>query len=146
MWLLLLSLNSEPSVGHKGGSPVAVPPSSIAGFIIHSRSGPFLEDDSSIPASPWLTLTSGGGTPSSTPISQPLKSSPTTQASILPCPQPPLGLGHHLYLRKGTPLASRVAQGVSGPSSSWVWNPRVFADDAQGWQCPFVLCLHLILI
>ena len=33
-------------------------------------------------------------------------------------------------LRKGTPLASRVAQGVSGPSSSCVWNPRVFADDA----------------
>ena len=45
-------------------------------------------------------------------------------------------------LRKGTPLASRVAQGVSGPSSSCVWNPRVFADDARGWQCPFVLCLH----
>ena len=20
-----------------------------------------------------------------------------------------------------------------------VWNPRVFADDARGWQCPFVL-------
>ena len=31
---------------------------------------------------------------------------------------------------------------VSGPSSSCVWNPRVFADDARGWQCPFVLCLH----
>ena len=45
-------------------------------------------------------------------------------------------------LRKGTPLAARVAQGVSGPSSSCVWNPRVFADDARGWQCPFVLCLH----
>ena len=30
------------------------------------------------------------------------------------------------------------AQGVSGPSSSCVWNPRVFADDARGWQCPFV--------
>ena len=45
-------------------------------------------------------------------------------------------------LRKGTPLASRVAQGVSGPSSSCVWNPRVFADDARGWQCTFVLCLH----
>ena len=27
-------------------------------------------------------------------------------------------------------------------SSSCVWNPRVFADDARGWQCPFVLCLH----
>ena len=38
------------------------------------------------------------------------------------------------------PLASRVAQGVSGPSSSCVWNPRVFADDARGGQCPFVLC------
>ena len=37
---------------------------------------------------------------------------------------------------------SRVAKGVSGPSSSCVWNPRVFADDARGWQCPFVLCLH----
>ena len=36
-------------------------------------------------------------------------------------------------MRKGTPLASRVAQGVSGPSSSCVWNPRVFADDARGW-------------
>ena len=24
------------------------------------------------------------------------------------------------------------AQGVSGPSSSCVWNPRVFADDARG--------------
>ena len=23
-----------------------------------------------------------------------------------------------------------------------MWNPRVFADDARGWQCPFVLCLH----
>ena len=34
-------------------------------------------------------------------------------------------------MRKGTPLASRVAQGVSGPSSSCVWNPRVFADDAR---------------
>ena len=34
------------------------------------------------------------------------------------------------------------AQGVSGPSSSCVWNPRVFVDDARGWQCPFVLCLH----
>ena len=31
---------------------------------------------------------------------------------------------------------------ASGPSSSFVWNPRVFADDARGWQCPFVLCLH----
>ena len=31
---------------------------------------------------------------------------------------------------------------ASGPSSSCEWNPRVFADDARGWQCPFVLCLH----
>ena len=23
-----------------------------------------------------------------------------------------------------------------------MWNPRVFADDARGWQCPFLLCLH----
>ena len=23
-----------------------------------------------------------------------------------------------------------------------MWNPRVFADDARGWLCPFVLCLH----
>ena len=46
------------------------------------------------------------------------------------------------FLKKGTPLASRVAQGVSGPSSSCVWNPRVFADCARGWQYPFVLCLN----
>ena len=26
--------------------------------------------------------------------------------------------------------------------NSGMWNPRVFADDARGWQCPFVLCLH----
>ena len=45
-------------------------------------------------------------------------------------------------LRKGTPLASRVAQRVSGPSSSCVWNPRVFLDDARECQCPFVLSLH----
>ena len=45
-------------------------------------------------------------------------------------------------LRKGSPLASRAAQGVSGPSSSCVWNQRVVADDARGWQCPFVLCLY----
>ena len=39
-------------------------------------------------------------------------------------------------MRKGTPLASRVAQGVSGPSSSCVWTPRVFADDAPPKQSP----------
>ena len=50
---------------------------------------------------------------------------------------PALGL-----LRKGTPLASRVARGVSGPSSSCVWNPRVFADDARECPCPFVLCIQ----
>ena len=49
------------------------------------------------------------------------------------------GLGRAQPQRRG---ASPCAQGVSGPSSSCVWNPRVFADDARGWQCPFVLCLH----
>ena len=49
-------------------------------------------------------------------------------------------------LRKGTPLASRVAQGVSGPSASCVWNPRVFADDARGWQCPFDKWLVSVLL
>ena len=39
-------------------------------------------------------------------------------------------------LRKGTPLASRVAQGVSGPSPSCVWNLRVFPDDARGCHAP----------
>ena len=39
-------------------------------------------------------------------------------------------------------VAGGVLRGVSGPPSSSVWNPRVFADDARGWQCPFVLCLH----
>ena len=31
----------------------------------------------------------------------------------------------------GIEPTSPVAQGVSGPSSSCVWNPRVFADDAR---------------
>ena len=35
----------------------------------------------------------------------------------------------------------RDSLGKNG-TSSCVWNPRVFADDARGWQCPFVLCLH----
>ena len=34
-------------------------------------------------------------------------------------------------LRKGTPLASRGAQGVSGPLLSCVWTLRVFPDDAR---------------
>ena len=42
-------------------------------------------------------------------------------------------------VRKGTPLASRVAQGVSGPSSSCVWNARAFADpDMRGFPCSSV--------
>ena len=44
-------------------------------------------------------------------------------------------------LRKGTPLASRGAQGVSGPLLSCVWNLRVFPEMHDG-DCPFVLCLH----
>ena len=35
-------------------------------------------------------------------------------------------------MRKGTPLASRVAQGVSGPSSSCVWNPRKSGPGNRG--------------
>ena len=34
-------------------------------------------------------------------------------------------------------VPSRVP-GVSGT----LGNPRVFADDARGWQYPFMLCLH----
>ena len=30
-------------------------------------------------------------------------------------------------------------QAGSLPPATWA---RVFADDARGWQCPFVLCLH----
>ena len=33
--------------------------------------------------------------------------------------------------------SARVAQGVSGPSSSCVWNPRVFADDARARESFF---------
>ena len=41
-------------------------------------------------------------------------------------------------MRKGTPLASRVAQGVSGPSSSCVWNPRPASACQTGlpWSSP----------
>ena len=44
--------------------------------------------------------------------------------------------------RNGSPLAFRVVHGVTGHLLSCVWNLRVFPDDAQGCQCPFVLCLH----
>ena len=44
--------------------------------------------------------------------------------------------------RNGTPLDSRVVHGMTAPSSSCVWNLRVFPYDARGCQCPFVLCLH----
>ena len=43
---------------------------------------------------------------------------------------------------EGNPACLSSCSGVSGPSSSCVWNPRFFADDARGWQCPFLLCLH----
>ena len=45
-------------------------------------------------------------------------------------------------LRKGTPLASRIAQGVSRTSWSCVWKPRVFPNDSRGCQCPFEWYLH----
>ena len=45
-------------------------------------------------------------------------------------------------LRKGTPLASRIAQGVSRTSSSCVWKTRGFPDDARGCQFPFEWYLH----
>ena len=38
------------------------------------------------------------------------------------------------YLQNGTPLASRLVQGVSGPLSGCVWNLRDFQDDARGCQ------------
>ena len=38
-------------------------------------------------------------------------------------------------LRKGTPLASRVAQGVSGPPSSYVWNPRPVTNSNNSIKC-----------
>ena len=45
-----------------------------------------------------------------------------------------------------TKCSTPGATGISGLHSKvtrgCVWNPRVFADDARGWQCPFVLCLH----
>ena len=50
----------------------------------------------------------------------------------------PAELGHESqamsFLRNGTPLASRVVHGVSGPLSNCVWNLQVFPDDAQGCQ------------
>ena len=38
------------------------------------------------------------------------------------------------FLRNGTPLASRVVHGVSGPLSNCVWNLQVFPDHARGCQ------------
>ena len=78
---------------------------------------------------------------------------PLWAATLIPCPANCWGPAREesgvlgFPSRRGlTPRGSLEcnpdAQGVSGPSSSCVWNPRVFADDARGWQCPFVLCLH----
>ena len=39
-------------------------------------------------------------------------------------------------LRKGTPLSSRGAQGVSGPLLSCVWNLRVFPEMHDGDSAP----------
>ena len=39
-------------------------------------------------------------------------------------------------LRKGTPLASRGAQGVSGPLLSCVWNLRMFPEMHDGDSAP----------
>ena len=52
--------------------------------------------------------------------------------------------GAHLSTPRSPPRLRSYSrpQSGSGPSSSCVWNPRVFADDARGWQCPFLLCLH----
>ena len=38
------------------------------------------------------------------------------------------------FLRNGTPLASRVVHGFSGPLSNCVWNLQVFPDDARWCQ------------
>ena len=38
------------------------------------------------------------------------------------------------FLRNGTPLASRVVHGVSGPLSNCLWNLQVFPDNARGCQ------------
>ena len=48
-------------------------------------------------------------------------------------------------MRKGTPLASRVAQGVSGPSSSCVWNPRVFAPPEKDLESPSSMRLQALV-
>ena len=47
-----------------------------------------------------------------------------------------------LLWRNGSPLSLRVVHGVTGLLLSFVWNLWVFPDDAEGCQCPFVLCLH----
>ena len=45
--------------------------------------------------------------------------------------------GNPFQTTQGKRLSCRDQEGT-GPPSSCVWNPRVFADDARGWQCPFV--------
>ena len=44
-----------------------------------------------------------------------------------------------LGFRHGTPLASRGVHRVTGHLFIWIWNLRVFREDAWGCQCPFVL-------
>ena len=49
------------------------------------------------------------------------------------------------FLRNGTPLASQVVHGVSGPLSNCVWNLQVFPDDAWGVSDPsFCVFIHRV--
>ena len=96
------------------------------------------------PAPSWAPCSQRGGQRAAQPMCRGLFSLPTSTVwFVRRSPgQPPddseTPLSVPLESDIPTPLASRVAQGVSGPSSSCVWNPRVFADDARGWQFPFV--------
>ena len=109
------------------------------------RSPAQVEKNQAFPPQPQKDLES----PSSTRLEALVPSRDSRARTRSPSPRAWTGIsGLHSRLPRGvrprlegkprTPLSSRVATRVL----SCVWNLRVSPHDAQGCQCPFVLCLH----
>ena len=72
-----------------------------------------------------------------------------TQNPFIPTFGSPVRLGEGEHSPSaGEPVPEQRAPGKCSVPSAWkpgsqhAGEARVFADDARGWQCPFVLCLH----
>ena len=88
--------------------------------------------------SPWLPLETRPDSPGEPGMQpRPPRLSRLGTLKLLPCPQKIKSVTVspsicHEVMRPDAMILVFCAQRVSGPSSSCVWNPRVFADDARG--------------